>query len=49
MSNQNRDAEYTMGRSEEETQRLIEQSQLYDDVTRRFFLRSGIAKGMKRP
>ena len=47
MSNQSRDAEYTMGRSEEETQRLIEQSQLYDDVTRRFFLRSGIAKGMK--
>ena len=47
MSNQSRDAEYTMGRSEEETRRLIEQSQLYDDVTRRFFLRSGIAKGMK--
>ena len=47
MSNQNRDAEYTMGRTDEETQRLIEQSQLYDDVTRRFFLRSGIAKGMK--
>ena len=47
MSNQNRDAEYTMGRSAEETERLIEQSQLYDDVTRRFFLRSGIAKGMK--
>ena len=36
-----------MGRSEEETQRLMEQSQLYDGVTRRFFLRSGIAKGMK--
>ena len=36
-----------MGRSKEETERLIEQSQLYDDVTRRFFLRSGIAKGMK--
>ncbi len=47
MSNQSRDAEYTMGRSQEETDRLIEQSQLYDDVTRRFFLRSGIAKGMK--
>ena len=47
MSNQPRDAEYTMGRSEGETQRLIEQSQLYDDITRRFFLRSGIAKGMK--
>lgn len=47
MSNQTGDAEYTMGRSEAETKRLIEQSQLYDDVTRRFFLRSGIAKGMK--
>ncbi|MCE2414965.1 class I SAM-dependent methyltransferase [Candidatus Poribacteria bacterium] len=47
MSNQSRDAEYTMGRSQEETDRLIEQSQLYEDVTRRFFLRSGIAKGMK--
>ncbi len=47
MSNQNRDAEYTMGRSESETDRLIEQSVLYDDVTRRFLLRSGIAKGMK--
>ena len=47
MSNQTRDAEYTMGRSEGETERLIEQSQLYDNVTRRFFLRSGIANGMK--
>ncbi len=47
MSNQTRDAEYTMGRSAGETERLIEQSQLYDDITRRFFLRSGIAKGMK--
>lgn len=36
-----------MGRSKSETDRLIEQSQLYDDVTRRFFLRSGISKGMK--
>lgn len=47
MSNQSRDAEYTMGRSESETDRLIEQSVLYDDVTRRFLLRSGIAEGMK--
>ena len=47
MSNQSRDAEYTMGRSKEETERLIKQSQLYEDVTRRFFLRSGIAEGMK--
>ena len=36
-----------MGRSEGETERLIEQSQLYDDVTRRFLFRSGIQKGMK--
>ncbi len=36
-----------MGRSESETDRLIEQSVLYDDVTRRFLLRSGITKGMK--
>ena len=47
MSNQSRDAEYTMGRSESETERLIKQPELYDDVTRRFFLRSGIVKGMK--
>ena len=47
MSKQSRDAEYTMGRSESETERLIKQSQLYDDITRRFFLRSGITKGMK--
>ena len=47
MSNQNRDAEYTMGRTESETDRLIEQSVLYDDVTRRFLLRSGISQGMK--
>jgi len=36
-----------MGRSEGETERLIEQSQLYDDVTRRFLLKGGITKGMK--
>ena len=47
MSNRSRDAEYTMGHSKGETERLIKQSQLYEDVTRRFFLRSGIAKGMK--
>lgn len=35
-----------MGRSESETDRLIKQSQLYDDITRRFFLRSGITEGM---
>ena len=47
MNNQSRDPEYTMGRSAGETERLMEQSQLYDNVTRRFFLRSGIANGMK--
>ena len=47
MSNQSRDAEDTMGRSESETERLIKQFKLYDDVTRRLLLRSGIAKGMK--
>ncbi len=36
-----------MGRSAAETERLIAQSQLYDAVTRRLFLRSGIAEGMK--
>ena len=47
MSAGKRDAEYTMGRTEGETDRLIQQSQLYDDITRRFFLRCGIGKGMK--
>ena len=47
MNNQTRDAEYTMGRTQSETDRLIKQSQLYDNVTRRFFLRSGITNGMK--
>ncbi|RKU27561.1 hypothetical protein C6495_16115, partial [Candidatus Poribacteria bacterium] len=36
-----------MGRSEAETRRLIEQSQLYDGVTRRFLNAAGIEKGMK--
>jgi ubiquinone/menaquinone biosynthesis C-methylase UbiE len=47
MSNQSRDAEDTMGRSESEMERLMKQFTLYDDITRRLFLRSGIAKGMK--
>ncbi len=46
MSSQKRDAEYTMGRTESETERLIQQSQLYDDVTRRFLFRCGIENGM---
>ena len=47
MKNQTQDAQYTMGRSEAETRRLIEQSQLYDGVTRRFLNAAGIGKGMK--
>ena len=46
MNRQNRDAEYTMGRTESETERLIKQSHLYDDITRRFLLRCGIENGM---
>ena len=37
MSESNSDPRYTMGRSEGETERLIQQSQLYEAVTRRFF------------
>ena len=47
MKDQTQDAQYTMGRSEAETRRLIEQAQLYDGVTRRFLNAAGIGKGMK--
>ena len=32
---------YTMGRSKEETERLIQQSDLYGRITRRFFTDAG--------
>ncbi len=38
---------YTMGRSEHERQRLIEQSHLYENITLRFFESAGIDNGMK--
>jgi ubiquinone/menaquinone biosynthesis C-methylase UbiE len=38
---------YTMGRTDEETQRLIMQAQLYDDSTRRLFEDAGIGPGMR--
>jgi len=41
------DATYTMGRTKEETERLILQSQLYERVTRRFFEEAGIGSGMR--
>ena len=43
----NSDAQYAMGRSEAETRRLISNARMYDEMTRRFLLRSGIAKGMR--
>ena len=41
------DAIYTMGRSKEEEDRLIQQSHLYDAVTRRFLWEAGLRSGMK--
>ena len=47
MSESKSDATYTMGRTQGEEDRLIQQSQLYDAVTRRFFREAGISSGMK--
>ena len=47
MSESKSDARYTMGRTQEEEERLIQQSQLYDAITRRFFGEAGISSGMK--
>ncbi len=47
MKNQKSDANYTMGRSQEETERLIEQAQLYGKLTQRFLVEAGITNGMK--
>ena len=41
------DPRYLMGRSDEETERLIQQSQLYEILTRRFFTDAGIGRGMR--
>ncbi len=42
-----KDATYTMGRTEEETQRLIDQSKLYETNTQRLLEDAGIQPGMK--
>ena len=47
MSETKGDAQYTMGRSKEEEDRLIQQSQLYDAVTRRMLTMAGLESGMK--
>lgn len=41
------DATYTLGRTSHETTRLIEQSRIYGESTRRLCKRAGIAEGMR--
>ena len=43
----NSDATYTLGRTSHETTRLIEQSRIYGESTRRLCKRAGIAEGMR--
>ena len=47
MNKPDSDMTYTMGRSKEETERLIQQSGLYEDITQRFLREAGIFTGMK--
>ena len=47
MADEKRDATYTMGRSKGETDRLIQQSGLYEDVTKRLLRDAGLFTGMK--
>ena len=47
MNESKSDPRYLMGRSDEETERLIQQSQLYEILTRRFFTDAGIGRGMR--
>ena len=47
MTDQNSQPQYTMGRSDEETERLIEQSRLFEPITRRFLTSAGIREGMR--
>lgn len=47
MTDRNDERQYTMGRSDEETERLIEQSRLLEPITRRFLTSAGISKGMR--
>lgn len=47
MTDQSGERQYTMGRSDEETERLIEQSRLFEPITRRFLESAGICEGMR--
>ena len=47
MNKQNTEMAYTMGRSQEETERLIQQSGLYEEITQRFLRDAGLFPGMR--
>ena len=47
MNNPDDDPKYTMGRSWEETDRLIRQSRLYEGLTWRFLKEAGLVSGMR--
>ena len=47
MTDQDRERQYTMGRSDEETERLIEQSRLLRPITERFLTSAGLTRGMR--
>ena len=47
MAESSSDRAYTMGRSQEETERLIQQSGLYEDITGRLLRDAGLFTGMK--
>src|SRR5947209_4658885 len=47
MSGPAHDPNYAMGRSEEETQRLLRQGHLFNPLTRRLFIDAGVGSGMR--
>ncbi len=47
MTDQQNERQYTMGRSDEETERLIEQSRLLRPITERFLKSAGLSRGMR--
>ncbi len=47
LNTSNRDATYTLGRTSHETTRLIEQSRIYGESTKRLCKRAGIIDGMR--
>ena len=47
MADQKQRSTIHMGRSDEETQRLMEQSRLFEPITRRFLTSAGIGQGMR--